>query len=165
MKCGTSYPWRVREGAHLPLSYFPLFHGAKIDAVGSVIPQPIFIPPYGICGHIPPVVPLPPLPALTSIEVTIHSGSLSARLADPLSCIRSAPALPSITFKYSNATPVEDIPASRLWTDVDRWLTRLAMHVKTKRSLSLVLKPCQPGGNSKREECLPEFRKAGVNSM
>lgn len=111
-------------------------------------------------GTFPPVVPLPPLPVLTSIEVTIHSGSLSARLADLLSCIHSAPALSSITFKYPKATPVGDILASRLWIDVDRWLARLAMHVKTERNLTLVLKPW-PEGNSEWEECLPEFRKAG----
>jgi len=111
-------------------------------------------------GTFSPVVPLPPLPVLTSMEVAIHSGSLSARLADLLSCIHSAPALSSITFKYSKATPVGDIPASHLWIDVDRWLARLAMHVKTKRSLSLVLKPW-PEGNLEWEECLPEFRKAG----
>jgi len=108
----------------------------------------------------PPVVHLPPLSALTSMEVTIHSGSLSPRLAEFLPCIRSAPVLSSITFKYPKATPIEYIPASRLWIDMDKWLARLAMHVKTNKRLSLVLKPW-PEGNSEWEGCLPEFRKAG----
>jgi len=107
-----------------------------------------------------PVVPLPPLLALVTMEVDIHLGSLSDRLADFLSCIRSAPALSSITFKYVKRFPVEDIPASGPWISVDKWLARLATDVRTKRSLTVVLTPWLEG-NSQLEEWLPEFRKAG----
>ena len=105
----------------------------------------------------PPVVLLPPLPALATIEVNIHSNYLSARFADFLPCIRSAPALSSITFKYPKSTPVNDDPASDEWINVDKWL---ATHVKAKRSLTAILTPW-PEGNSKLGEWLPEFRKAG----
>ena len=121
---------------------------------------PDLYPLMAAASAFPPVAHLPPLSVLTSIKVTIYSGSLSARLAEFLSCIPSAPALSSVTFKYSKATPAEDIPASRPWITVDKWLARLAMHAKAKGSLTLVLTPW-PEGNSKWEECLPEFREAG----
>lgn len=121
---------------------------------------PDVYPPLAPVGAFPPVDYLPPLPALTTMEITIRSGSLSARLADFLSCIRSTPALSSITFKYPRSTPAEDIPTSRRWIQVDNWLARLAMHVKAKRRLKVVLTPW-PEGTPGWEECLPEFGKAG----
>lgn len=106
------------------------------------------------------MVHLPPLPALTSVRLEIRSGALSPRLADILSCIRSVPALSSVTFKYPRLSGVEVIHASSPWIDVDKSLTRLAMEVKSKRSLVVVLTPW-PEGNSSWEEYLPEFRRAG----
>ena len=43
---------------------------------------------------------------------------------------------------------------------MDKWLARLAMHTKTKISLTFVLSPWTEN-NLKWELCLPEFRKAG----
>ena len=112
-------------------------------------------------GRLPPVAHLPPLPALTTMELKVHSGSPSARLVDFLSCIRSAPALSSITFKYPAWNAVEGIPAASCqWTDVDEWLARLATHVRGRRSLTVVMLLWLEG-DSKWEERLPEFRKAG----
>jgi len=107
------------------------------------------------------VVPLPPLPALVTMEFDVYMGIISAPFTDFLFSIRSAPALSSITFKYPGPNYiVKDIPVSHLWIGVDKWLARLAMDVKTKRSLTVVLMPWSEG-NSQLEECLPEFRKVG----
>ena len=108
----------------------------------------------------PPMVHLPPLPALTSLKLEIRSVTLSSRLADIISCIRSVPALSSVTFKYPKMDGVEVIHTSSQWTDVDKSLTRLAMEVKSKRSLVVVLTPW-PEGNSSWEEYLPEFQRVG----
>ena len=107
-----------------------------------------------------PAVGLPPLLAVTTVEVKIYLGSPSARLVDILSSIHSAPALSSITFKYLKSSTVEDTPTSSIWVDIDKWLARLAMNVKTGRSLTAILMP-RPEGNSKWEECLPKFTRAG----
>ncbi|KAF9652834.1 hypothetical protein BDM02DRAFT_3183185 [Thelephora ganbajun] len=117
-------------------------------------------PPISPMTTFPPVARLPPLSALTTMEVRMHSDTLSARLADFLPCIHSAPALTSITFKYPKSTP-EDIPSSRIWNDMDKWLARLAMHAKAKRGLTVVLAVWSER-NLKWEEFLLEFRKAGA---
>ncbi|KAF9648587.1 hypothetical protein BDM02DRAFT_3115208 [Thelephora ganbajun] len=117
-------------------------------------------PPIAPMTTLPPIVQLPPLSALTTMEVTIYPGFLSARLADFLPCIHSAPVLSSITFKYLKLTPPEDIPTSHLWNNVDKWLARLATHAKVKGGLTVVL-ALWPERNLKWEECLLEFRKAG----
>ena len=103
---------------------------------------------------------LPPLPALTSVKLEIRSGTLSPRLADIISCIRSVPALSSVTFNYPKMSGVEVVHASSQWIDVDKSLMRLAMEVNSKRSLVVVLTPWSEG-NSSWEEYLPEFRRAG----
>ena len=112
-------------------------------------------------GGFPPVVHLPPLPALTTMEFMIRSRSPSARLVDILSCIRSAPALSSITFKFLAWHVVGGIPTvPSQWTNVDKWLARLATHVAARRSLMVVIL-LRSKGDSRWEERLPEFRKAG----
>ena len=116
--------------------------------------------PLELMNPSPPTVHLPPLLALATIQVEIRSDLLSARLADILSSIHSAPDLSSIIFKYPKSTTVKDVPTSRTWIDVDKWLARLAMSVKTRRSLTVVL-TTWPEGNSRWEEYLPEFMKAG----
>ena len=107
-----------------------------------------------------PMARLPTLPVLTSVKLEIRSGILSPRFVDVLSCIQSVPALSSITFKYPKWIGVEDIPASAQWIDVDKSLARLAIEVKSKRTLVLILTPW-PEGNSSWEEYLPGFRRAG----
>ena len=102
-----------------------------------------------------PVLHLPPLPALITLEVRIDRSFISSRLVDTLSQIRSAPALRSIIFKYWGGTPLGTIPRSKPWIDVDKSLARLAVQVKTKKRLTVIL------GCPQWEECLPEFRKAG----
>jgi len=72
------------------------------------------------------------------MKLEIHLCALSPRLADILSCIRSVPALSSITFKYLKRTGVEDIPTSPEWVCVDKSLARLAVEVKAERSLVVV---------------------------
>ena len=116
--------------------------------------------PLELTNPFPPTVHLPPLPALATIQVEIRSGFLSDDLADVLSSIHSAPDLSSIIFKYPKSTTVKDVPTSRTWIDVDKWLARLATSVKTRRSLTVV-QTTWPEGNSKWEEYLPEFMKAG----
>lgn len=108
----------------------------------------------------PPTALLPPLPALTTMEVAVHPGYLTEHFPDFLSCIHSAPALSSVIFRYEYATTIEDTPQSRKWADVDKGLARLAMQVKTKRSLTVVLMGWKEE-NSEWEEYLPEFRKTG----
>ena len=107
-----------------------------------------------------PMVHLPPLPALTSVKLEIRSGTLSLRLVDILSCIRSVPALSSVAFKYPKMSGVEAIHASSQWINVDKSLARLAMEVKSKRGLVVVLTPWLEG-NLSWEKYLPEFRRAG----
>ena len=107
-----------------------------------------------------PANPFLSFPALTTIEVKVHSGFLSAPLANLLPRIRSAPALSSITFEYPESTrAVEDV-LSLLWVDVDKWLAWLATGAKSEGGLGVVLTPW-PEEKSSVEGCLPEFRKAG----
>jgi len=130
------------------------FYGAMLTS------SPDLDPHIGPVNAFPPIVHLPPLPVITSVKLEIRSGTLSPRLADVLSCIRSVPALSSVTFKYPKMSGVEVIHASSQWIDVDESLTRLAMEVRSKRSLVVVLTPW-PEGNSSWEVYLPEFRRAG----
>jgi hypothetical protein len=127
-----------------------------------MLTSPPDVYPYLTSIAFPPLVHLPPLPALTTVEVKIYWGCLSARLADILSCIRSAPALSSIIFKYPRSTAPENIATSRAWVDVDRWLARLAIRAKAGRSLMVTLTPWPEGDSEwELEGYLPEFRKAG----
>ena len=116
--------------------------------------------PAGHSYSFSPADQLPSFPALTTIEVKVHSGLLSAPLVSLLSRIRSAPALSSITFEYPESTrAVEDV-LSVLWVDVDKWLAWLATSAKSEGGLTVVLPPW-PEENSSVEGCLPKFRKAG----
>ena len=63
-------------------------------------------------------------------------------------------------YPESIRTAAEDIPDSRLWIDVDKWLARLAMDPESKGGLTVLLTPW-PEGNSSWEVCLPEFKSAG----
>ena len=105
-------------------------------------------------------IDLPPLSALTTLEVTVCPGSLTPRFAHFLSLIHSAPALSSVIFSYLFCTNAGDFPFSHVWADVDNKLAQLAMQVKTKRSVTVVLEGWVEG-NTKWEEYLPEFRKTG----
>ena len=78
----------------------------------------------------PPAIDLPLLSALTTLEVTASLGSLTARLANFLSPIHSAPALSSVIFRDLYRSGTRDI--------VDNRLAQLAMQVKTKRSVTVV---------------------------
>lgn len=86
-------------------------------------------------------------------------GVLSARITEFLSCIFSAPALSSITFRSPFRIEV-DVLNNPLWTDVDKWLARLTTRIQSGRNLRVVLSPWSEGSTI-WEECLTEFRKAG----
>jgi hypothetical protein len=113
-----------------------------------------FIAPTSVFSS---VVHLPPLPALTTVEVRLPSSNPSTRLSTLLSCIRPVPALSSVTLIHTSREVILD---SRRWTDVDKWLARVATDVRSKRTLTVVL-ALWPEGSPKWEECFPEFRKAG----
>ena len=91
--------------------------------------------PDVISVHVEPH--LPPLPALTTVEVAVRLGYLTGHFPNFLSCIHSAPALSSVIFRYQYVTIIEDIPRSRVWVDVDNGLARLAMQVKNERSFTV----------------------------
>ena len=103
-------------------------------------------------GATPFVTHLPPLLALTTVEVAVCHGSLTARLAGFLSLIRSAPALSSVIFHDLYPGDAGDI--------VDDTLAQLAMQVKAKRSLTVVLEGWM-GESIKWKEYFPKFRKTG----
>ena len=115
--------------------------------------------PAGHSYSFSPADQLPSFPALTTIEVKVHSGLLSAPLVSLLYRIRSAPTLSSITFEYPESTrAVEDVLSLR-WVDVDKWLAWLATGAKSEGGLAVVLTPW-PEWNPSLESCLPKFRKA-----
>ena len=107
-----------------------------------------------------PFTPLPPLLALTTLEVTFCTGVATSRLANFLSIIHSAPVLSSVVFRNLYSDIAEDLPFSHVWIDVDNNLARLATQVKTERSVTVVLEVVAEE-NTKLEEYLPEFRKIG----
>ena len=55
---------------------------------------------------------------------------------------------------------MEDLPTSAQWIGVDKSLARLAMEVKPKRDLVVILTPWL-GGSLSWENYLPGFRRAG----
>lgn len=103
---------------------------------------------------------LPPLPALATIEIEVCLETLSPSIADFVRCIQSAQSLSLVTFKYIGSTPAMDTHNSSSWFKVDEWLAMLATSLKKNGNLTVVLTPW-PERNSKWEEYLPEFRKAG----
>ena len=107
-----------------------------------------------------PFTPIPPLPALTTLEVTLTPRPvyLTARLANLLSLIHSAPILSSVVFRNLYCSIAEDPRLPYVWVDVDNKLAQLAMQVKTKRNLTVVLEVDE---NTKWEEYFPEFRRTG----
>ena len=97
-------------------------------------------------------VDLPPLLALTTLEVIACRGTLTAHLANFLSLIHSAPAPSSVIFRdlyYSSAGGI-----------VDNKLVQFAMQAKTRRSFTVVLEGWVEE-NTKWEEYFPAFRKTG----
>ena len=111
-------------------------------------------------GGLIPFTPLPPLLALTTLEVILCTGILTSRLANFLSIVHSAPALSSVVFRDLHCYTTEDLPLSHVWIDVDNGLARLAMQVKTERSITVVLEGVAEE-NAELGEYFPEFRKTG----
>ena len=97
-------------------------------SLGVTLKNPPDTTPVGV---IPFATELPPLSALITLEVAVCRGSLTARLANFLSLINSAPALSSVIFR--------DLHNSGAGNIVDDKLAQLAMQVKAKRSLTVVL--------------------------
>ena len=118
-------------------------------SLGVTLKNPPDTTPVGVT---PLAAELPPLSALTTLEVAVCHGSLTARLANFLSLIRSAPALSSVIFRDLHHSDAGDI--------VDGTLAQLAMQVKAKRSLTVVLEGWM-GENTKWKEYFPKFRKTG----
>jgi hypothetical protein len=107
----------------------------------------------------PSAVPLPPLPALTTVHVDLLSEEPSPRLAHILSTIHSAPVITSVTFT-SDGWYGEYFPSSGPWVDVDRWLVRMTLQTEVEGSLAVKMVQ-RPEEEPVWEESLPEFRKAG----
>ena len=82
---------------------------------------------------------LSPLSASPTLEVIVRPGSLTARFANFLSLIHSVLALSSVVFHYLLRTNAGDLSFSCVWADVDNRLAQLAMQVKTKRSVAVIL--------------------------
>jgi hypothetical protein len=108
----------------------------------------------------PSVIPLPPLPALTTLRIDLRLSSPFPRLAYILSSIHSGPALASITFASDGGWYGERFPSSGPWVDVDRWLAKMALQTEARGGLAVVMTQQSEGGPA-WEGSLPEFRKAG----
>ena len=108
---------------------------------------------------IPPLINIPPLPALTTLVVGLHVYTPSPRLTNILCSIDSAPALSSVAIEYS-LKRVRRLCPRALWADVDRWLSRISKQTKVTEGLSLTLRRW-PEGRSVWEGFLPEFRESG----
>ena len=108
---------------------------------------------------IPPLINIPPLPALTTLVVGLHVYTPSPRLTNILCFIDSAPALSSVTIEYNLKRVRRHCPRA-LWADVDRWLSRISKQTKVTEGLSLTLRRW-PEGRSVWEGFLPEFRESG----
>jgi hypothetical protein len=105
-----------------------------------------------------PAVPLPPLPALTTLRIGLFSGGPFARLTHILTSIHSAPALSSITLTSDGGWHGEYFPSSGPWVEVDKWLAKMALQVRG--SLTVTMAERLEDGLV-WEEPLPEFREAG----
>ena len=112
--------------------------------------------------HIPlSDVHLPPLSALTRVDIQLYSEEVSGRLVALLSSIRSAPVLSSITFTFPVHPSALIYPPTGPWVGVDKWLARLASDCgRSEGGLTVMLKPW-PEGNSNWEGYFPAFRMAG----
>jgi hypothetical protein len=106
----------------------------------------------------PPAVPLPPLPALTTLRIRPSSDGPLAPLTHILSSIHSAPALTSITFTSGGAWHGEYFPSSGSWVEVDKWLAKMALQVRG--SLAVTMAELLEDGLV-WEEPFPKFREAG----
>jgi hypothetical protein len=108
-----------------------------------------------------PAVPLPPLPALTTVHIDLRSGGPFPHLVYILSSIHSAPALTSVTFTPEEGWYGERFPSSGPWVDVDKWLAQMTLQTEVKGNLTVVLVQRLDEGPGVWEGSLPEFRKAG----
>ena len=110
---------------------------------------------------IPPLLHLPPLPALTTLVIDLRLYNPSPRLTNILQrSIDSTPALSSIAIKHADWERMGDFCPGAPWADVDRWLSRIAKQTKVTGGLLLTLRGW-PKGKSVWEGFLPEFRESG----
>jgi len=110
---------------------------------------------------IPPLIPLPPLPVLTTLVIDLRLYDPSPRLTNTLCSIDSAPALSSIAIEHAvDWKRMGHLCPGAPWVDVDRWLSRIAKQTKVMGGLSLTLRRW-PEGKSVWEGFLPEFRESG----
>ena len=107
-----------------------------------------------------PSIDLPPLLALTSLQIRLYTCSPSRRLTKILSSIPSAPALTSIAFEYGGWGGIPRAVDLSTWADADKFLARIAKGVNAKGGLVLTLKPW-PSDQMVWEWFLPQFREAG----
>ena len=112
---------------------------------------------------IPPLVHLPPLPALTTLGVSLCTYKPSPRLANIMCRIPPTPKLASVTIGYYKwFKPDADIeglehPFQGRWVDIDRWLAQMAGHAVVQLPMTLARWPeDKPAWNG----FLYEFRKA-----
>jgi len=98
------------------------------------------------------------LPALTTLDLNIRTGTPSPHLNTILSSISSAPALDSIVLEREGFRV--DLSYQDPWVDMDRWLARVAEHTKVQGGLSVILREW-PKGKPVCEGFLPDFRRAG----
>jgi len=112
--------------------------------------------------EIPSTIHLPPLPALTTLVIELHSSRLSpsSYLTNVLCSIGSAPALISIVIGHSKWEHIDGIFSEDPWVDLDRWLSRIARHAEVAGGLTLTLRRW-PEGKSIWEGFLPEFGESG----
>jgi len=116
--------------------------------------------PDNSANWIPPLIHLPPLPALTALVIDLRLHNPSPRLTKILCSIESAPALSSIAIKHPDWNRIEHRCLEAPWVDVDRWLSRIAKQTKVRGGLSLTLRRW-PEGKSVWDGFLPEFRESG----
>ena len=104
-------------------------------------------------------IDLPPLPALTCLNIFIFRRNPSPQLIDVLSSISSVPALASISIECTDWPRPEPGPPS-IWADLDGWLVRMAKNITIKGGLVLTLMGWpQEGGQV--EVFFPKFREVG----
>lgn len=111
-------------------------------------------------GGIPPRVPLPSLPTLTTLTIDLEEDTPSPHLTSILCSIGSAPALTSVAVGFPLWDLVGTLPLAGPWADVDGWLSRIVKHNEIKGSLSLTLK-LWPEGKSVWEGFLQGFGACG----
>jgi len=115
--------------------------------------------PDASTNRIPPLIPLPPLPALTTLVIDLRFYYPLPHLTNTLCSIDSAPALSSIAIKHTDWERMGHLCLGDQWVDVDRWLSRMAKQNKVTGGLSLTLGRW-PKGKPVWEGFLPEFRES-----